>query len=90
MSKTTFIWRYFFMNIITQSHPAVYQYIKGGVRSKETAINRVTEEIYDWCNPYWLGDDAIDIVFIRGISRQYLKMMEEKWKLGEIKIREIY
>jgi len=90
MSKTTFIWRYFFTKIITQSHPAVYQYIKGGVRSKETAISRVTEEMYDWCNPYWLDDEDIDIIFIRGISRQYLKSMEEQWKAGKIKIREIY
>ncbi len=90
MTKTTFIWRCYFTKLITESHPAVYQYVRGGVRSKETAIKRVTEEIYNWCNPYWLGDDFVDIVFIRGIARQYLKAMEEKWKDGKIKIREIY
>jgi len=90
MSITTFIWKYFFSRLITSNHPAVYQYIKGGHRSKETAIKRVTEEIYDYCNPYWMGDDSFDLVFIRGVAREYLKIMEEEYKCGNIKVREIY
>lgn len=90
MSLTTFIWKYFFVKMITENHPAVYQYIKGGERSKSSAINRITEEVYDVCNPYWLGDSNIDITYIRGIARQYLKIMEKEYMLGNIKIQDIY
>ena len=90
MSITTFIWKYFFARLITPNHPAVYQYVKGGHRSKETAIKRVTEEVYDYCNPYWMGDDSFDLVFIRGIAREYLKIMEQEYKCGNITVREIY
>lgn len=90
MSATTFIWKYFFARLITPSHPAVYQYVKGGHRSKETAIKRVTEEVYDYCNPYWMGDDAFDLVFVRGIAREYLRIMNDEYLRGNIKVQEIY
>lgn len=90
MTTTTFIWKHFFSRMITPSHPAVYQYIKGGHRSKETAIRRITEEVYEYCNPYWMGDDNFDIVFIRGIARQYLRIMLDEYIKGNIKVREIY
>jgi len=90
MTPTTFIWKHFFSRLIPPSHPAVYQYVKGGHRSKETAIKRVTEEVYDYCNPYWMGDDVFDLVFVKKVSKQYLKVMEQEYKCGNIKIREIY
>ena len=90
MSITTFIWNHFFTKMITPNHPAVYQYIIGGDRSKESAIKRITEEVYEYCNPYNMGDDAFELTFIRGIARQYLRFMVDEYKLGNITVREIY
>ena len=90
MSITTFIWKHFFVKLIPPTHPAVYQYVIGGHRSKETAVKRITEEVYDYCNPYWMGDNVFELSYIRGISRQYLKVMNHECKLGNIKVKEIY
>lgn len=90
MTNTTFIWRYFCIPMIPPSHPAVYQYVMGGRQSKTTAIRRVTEEVFDWCNPYWMGDDSFTLEFVRGVCRQYLAFLEHEWKNGNIKVKEIY
>lgn len=90
MSDTTFLWKYFFMRLITDDHPSLYQYIKGGRRSKESAVMRITEEIYDWVSPQWMGDWNINIVTVRGVARQYLTFKETQWKKGLVKIKEIY
>lgn len=90
MEITKFIWKYFFTKLIKDNHPAVYQYIKGGYRSKETAVMRITEEVYEYCNPYWMGSDSFDITLIRSVSREYLKNMNEEYNLGNITIQEIY
>lgn len=90
MSNTTFVWKYILTRLITSTHPAVYQYVMGGHKSKESAVMRITEEAYEWCNPYWMGDDVFNITFVRGVCRQYLKYMELEWKNGNIKIKSIY
>jgi len=90
MSDTTFVWKCFFVRLIPTTHPAVYQYIMGGVRSKESAVMRITEEVFRWCSPYWMGNETFTITFIRGIARQYLKSLEDEWKRGNVKLKEIY
>ena len=45
MTDTTLIWKA--MNImILDSHPAVYQYVKGQSKSREGAVMRVSEILY--------------------------------------------
>jgi hypothetical protein len=90
MDKKTFILKNFFIKLIPSTHPAVYQYIKGGHKSKNSAVMRVTEEIYEWCNPYWMGEDSFTLEYIRGISRLYLAFMDNEFNEGRITPQEIY
>lgn len=90
MSKTTFIWQYFCLTLIPPSHPTVFQYVKGGNKSKTSAIMRATEIIYEYTNPFWMGDDSFTLEFTRGVVRQYLDFLEAEYKKGNIKVKEIY
>ena len=70
--------------MILDSHPAVYQYVKGQSKSRETAVMRVAEISY---KPF---TDTFTISKVRGVARQYLKMKESEYKAGRIKIKSIY
>lgn len=80
----------FFIKLIKPDHPAVYQYIRGGVRSKNSAIIRITKEVYGWCDPYWMGDDSFTLEYTRGIARLYLAFLEHEYNEGNINLKEIY
>ena len=90
MDKKTFILENFFIKFITTEHPAIYQYIKGGHRSRNSAIMRVTNEIYGWCDPYWMGEDSFTLEYIRGLTRLYLTFMEYEYNNGKFKLQETY
>lgn len=70
--------------IITDDHPVVYQYVKGKVRSRETAIARATGIV---C-PIFIG--AYDVSKIRKVARLFLEAKEKEYKSGKIKIKAIY
>ena len=90
MSKTTFIWQHFCIPLIPPSHPVVFQYVKGGKNSKNSALMRGTELIYTYTNPFWMGDDSFTLEFTRGVVRRYLDFLESEYTKGNIKVKEIY
>lgn len=90
MDKKTFVIKNFFLTLIPNNHPAVYQYIKGGDKSRNSAVMRVTEEVYEWCNPYWMGEDSFTLEYIRGIARLYLAFMENEYNESRITLQGIY
>lgn len=83
MTDTTLIWKVMVIMIL-DSHPEVYQYIKGQHKSREAAIMRVTEIAY---KPF-MG--AYNISKVRGVAREFLKMKEGEYKAGRIKVKSIY
>lgn len=69
---------------VPDDHPAIFIYINGKDRSKQTAINQIaklTEEILT--PPYTEGH-------IRTVAKNFLKEKNEQYQMGLIKIREIY
>ena len=83
MTDTTLIWQA--MNIIvTDSHPAIYQFIKGQSKSKDSAIMRVTELTYN------IFSGVFDIAEVRGVAREFLTMKGKEYMNGHIKIKCIY
>lgn len=70
--------------MVPNDHPIIYQYIKGGFRSRDSAIIRLTGFI----SPIFVG--AYDISIIRGEARKFLKQKEKDYKNGVIKIKSIY
>lgn len=65
-------------------HPAVYQYIEGGVRSQTSAIERMLRE----CDivlmpPYSAGH-------VRTVIRKFLKGKKKLHQEGKLKIKPIY
>lgn len=65
-------------------HPAVYQYVVGGVRSQSSAVERMLQE----CDivlmpPYSAGH-------VRTVIRRFLKKKKTLYKEGKIKIKPIY
>jgi len=83
MSDTTIIWE-MMDAIIKDDHPCIYQFIKGKLRSRETAIMRVTGILA----PIFKG--AYDVSKIRGVAREFLKQKENDFISGKLKIRSIY
>jgi hypothetical protein len=78
------------MVLLPTTHPAVYQYVIGGKNSKTSAIMRATNIVFEYTNPYWMGDDSFTLEFTRGVVRQYLEFLENEYKRGKIKVKEIY
>jgi len=83
MSHTTIIWETISV-IMKDDHPILYQYIKGKIRSKESAIMRLTGLIA----PIFIG--AYEDAKLRSVARQYLKQKELDYKNGLVKIKPIH
>jgi len=83
MSDTEII--YNFINVaVPNDHPAVYQYVIGKKRSKETAVNnivKITDGVLS--PPYSIGH-------IRTVAKRFLKEKEEQYIKGEIIVNPIY
>ena len=76
---------YNFINVAVQNdHPAVYQYVVGKTRSKETAVNNIVK-IADGIltPPYSAGH-------IRTVAKRFLKGKLEQYIKGEIEVNLIY
>ena len=83
MSDTTIIWEAMSV-IIKDDHPILYQYIKGRVRSRQSAVMRCTGIIA----PIFIG--AYDDAKIRSVARMFLKQKESDHTNGLIKIKPIH
>jgi hypothetical protein len=83
MSSTTIIWDTI-STIVKDDHPIMYQYIKGRVRSRESAVRRLTGLIA----PIFVG--AYEDSRIRSEVRDYLKQKEADYKNGLVKIKPIH
>lgn len=83
MSDTTIIWELISVTV-TKDHPILYQYIKGRVNSKQSAIMRLTGLVA----PMFIG--ACSDAKVRGVVRTYLSKMEKDYKAGKITIKPIY
>ena len=83
MSDTEII--YIFIELsVPNDHPAIYQYIKGRERSKQSAVNNILKLTDGILNPpYTIGH-------IRTVIRKFLKEKDRQYKSGEIKITPIY
>ncbi|MCB0510795.1 MAG: hypothetical protein KDC82_08520, partial [Bacteroidetes bacterium] len=79
VSHTKIIWDAMSV-MVTDDHPVIYQYIKGKVRSRETAIGRLTGLVA----PIFIG--AYDVSKIRSVSRKFLEQKEKDYKAGKVKI----
>lgn len=83
MSDTEIIYNFIKVSV-PDDHPAIYQYIIGKKRSKETAVNNVTKLAEGILNPpYSMGH-------IRTVTKRFLKEKEKEYKEGKIKINPIY
>ena len=69
---------------IPDSHPAVYQYIMGGEKSKESAINRIYSLFEGVITPPYSSKEVRDIV------KHFLVIKDEMYAKGKIKIAPIY
>lgn len=69
---------------IPDDHPAIYQYISGGRRSRETAIANIVK-LFDGIltPPYSIGH-------VRRVVKSFLKVKQIQYKEGKIKIKPIY
>lgn len=83
MTDTTLIWDAITI-LIPDSHPAIYQYMRGQSKSKETAMMRIIGVL----EPLFRG--AYDVSKIRKVSREYLQMKHAEYKKGNIKVKSIY
>lgn len=83
MSDTTIIWE-MMDAIIKDDHPTIYQYVKGKLNSRETAIMRVTGILAP------IFDGAYDISKVRFVAREFLKQKENEFLSGRLKIKSIY
>jgi len=79
MEDRRIIWEVFII-LIPNSHPAVYNYIEGGIRSKESAMMRVAGSVY----PLFRG--AYDVSMIRKEARLYLQVKAEDYKEGKFEL----
>lgn len=69
---------------IPNDHPALYQYIKGGERSKAGAVNNIFASIDGLMNPpYSIGH-------IRTVIRRFLKDKKKEYKEGLFEPKPIY
>lgn len=68
---------------IPDEHPAIYQYVMGGDRSKMTAINNIYKVTSVITPPFSQGH-------VRTIIRRFLKNKKEQYQRGEINIKPIY
>ena len=69
---------------IPDSHPALYQYIMGGEKSKETAINRIYTLFEGVITPPYSSKEVRDVV------KHFLVVKNEMYIKGEIIITPIY
>ena len=69
---------------IPDSHPALYQYIMGGEKSKETAINRIYTLFEGGTTPPYSSKEVRDVV------KHFLVVKNEMYIKGEIIITPIY
>lgn len=69
---------------IPDSHPALYQYIMGGEKSKETAINRIYSLFEGVITPPYSSKEVRDVV------KHFLDVKNEMYSKGKIIIRPIY
>tara|TARA_Y100001937_G_C7131880_1_gene337931 strand:+ start:2211 stop:2462 length:252 start_codon:yes stop_codon:yes gene_type:complete len=69
---------------IPDSHPALYQYITGGEKSKESAINRIYNLFEGVITPPYSSKQ------VRGVVKCFLEVKNEMYSRGEIKITPIY
>lgn len=83
MSDSKIILEFLFI-IIPDDHPAIYQYIMGGDRSKVSAINNITKIVYNLFSPPYTDGH------IRTVIRTFLKEKKREYKNGLIKIKPIY
>ena len=83
MTDTILIWKAINL-IIPNSHPVLYQYIQGQSKSKMSAILRITDITYS------IFGGIYNIIKIRKIAQEFLKMKVNKWEKGEIKLKPIY
>ena len=83
MLDTTIIWETMSV-IIKNDHPILYQYIKGRVRSRESAVMRCTGIIA----PIFIG--GYDDAKIRSVARMFLNQKEADYTSGIIKIKPIH
>lgn len=70
--------------VIPNDHPAIYQYIIGGDRSKISAINNIANIIHDVFSPPYSDGH------IRTVIRTFLKEKKHEHQKGLIKIKPIY
>jgi hypothetical protein len=83
MSDTTIIWEAMSV-MVSDKHPIIYQYIKGRVKSRESAVMRITKMVA----PIFIG--AYDVSKVRGVAREFLKQKEMDYTQMKIKIKPIY
>ena len=69
---------------IPDSHPALYQYIMGGEKSKESAINRIYSLFEGVITPPYSSKEVKDVV------KHFLVVKDEMYAKGKIKISSIY
>ena len=69
---------------IPDSHPALYQYIMGGEKSKESAINRIYSLFAGVITPPYSSKEVRDVV------KHFLVVKDEMYAKGKIKISSIY
>jgi hypothetical protein len=83
MTDKRIIWEAL-MYLVPSSHPAIYNYIEGGSRSKESAMMKAVGAVY----PLFRG--AYDVSMIRKEARTYLEVMAEDYRKGKFEIKSIY
>jgi hypothetical protein len=83
ISHTKIIWDAMSV-MVMDDHPVIYQYIMGKLRSRETAIGRLTGIV----SPIFIG--AYTTERVRGVARSFLEQKENDYKKGLIKIKSIY
>jgi|AntRauMFilla1563_2_1112583.scaffolds.fasta_scaffold01409_1 hypothetical protein len=69
---------------IPDDHPVIYQYIMGGIRSKETAVNNILSECSPiFSPPYTEGH-------VKTVIRRFLNEKLRLYNHTKIKIKPIY
>jgi hypothetical protein len=83
MSDSKIILEFLFV-VIPDDHPALYQYIMGGDRSKVSAVNNIAKVVHGIFSPPYSDGH------IRTVIRTFLKQKKHEHQKGLIKIKPIY
>lgn len=83
MSDSIIIWKYLTREYL-DSHPVIYQYVKGDVRTSQSILLKVMNDIRIIFCP------AMVESYVKNIVQQYLDIKKKQYHRGEIIIKPVF